>query len=153
MKNTQRSARIMNPKMDHYSRQLYYCNILLIAQVVDLQVQSGDSSTQIPVSQDIQPVEVQYGLELAETLVSINEGIGARPEIPKMTPPDKISTEQQLYRPLWLKNSKNEQQFLWPFKMSLPDRLIRQMSQSQDLVMWIPLTLQKIQRVLNLFFE
>ena len=51
-------------KMDHYSGQLHNYNILLNAQVVDPPVQSGDSPTQIPVSQVAQPIEVPSDPEL-----------------------------------------------------------------------------------------
>ena len=72
-------------KMDHYSRQLHYCSILLSAEEVDSLVQSRDSPTNIPVSKGAQPVEAPCELDLTKHLCSMTLGTGTRLKIPKMT--------------------------------------------------------------------
>ena len=47
-------------KMEHYSRKLHYCNILLNAQVAEPAIQSVGTSIQAPVSQYVQLVESLY---------------------------------------------------------------------------------------------
>ena len=73
---------------------MHHCNILLNVQVVDPPVQSGESPTQIPVSQDVQPVGVLNEPEWIETMVSKTLGVGATPKIPKITPSKETSSRQ-----------------------------------------------------------
>ena len=86
-------------------------------------------------------------------MVSKSLGKGARPKIPKMTPHEEISMEQMGLTSHCQNNNKNAQQLLWLFKASLLARLISQTSQLQDLIMWLPLTLQKSERVLHCLFQ
>ena len=137
--------------MHHFSKQLHYCYIPLDAQIIYPWFQLP---TWIPMSQAVQLVEAPYGPELTETLVSMTLGTGARPKIPKMTSLEETSSEEVcIYIPLWLNNSKNEQQSLWMFKLSLLDRLINQTFHSQDLVIWLPYLSRRTRGCYIIFFN
>ena len=69
---------------------MHYCNILLNAQVVEPPMQTGDTSTQVPASQDIQLVKALFEPELTETMMSVTLGLGTRFQVPKMTPSREI---------------------------------------------------------------